>query len=525
MAVTTRDVIGFRRIFVLFVTLVLLPAMLMSGFAVVAIANQHRSDQQRQRERGEEGLAKAEAAFAATIDAADQAMREAAVRSPQATLPLSVASVVAAGHPVGAWAVLNPQGELVGGVPPLTPLQTGLLSTDQKLKALADSLRPGQALQLDMDTEPPRLISAQRTHEGVTVFYEIDPEALREAVQKRVKLDEGNRLVIQVRSQKMSVGSLDQWLKPAAQPGGLEAESPVVVIAQRRLAAPFDRVSFLIEGAPTGTRTTTVVMVMLVVLFYTLLTIGVVLTSRLIWQEAKLSRLKTDFVSHVSHELRTPLTSIRMFIETLRLGRAQNADEEAECLELLGRETERLSEMIERVLGYARLQSGRRAFALVPVSAEELIDDAIAAFRAQLIGRPAADLELRTEVEPDLPPVLADPEAMTEALLNLIGNAYKYTGAKKRICVYAKRGRRRVVLGVLDNGPGLPKSEHGRIFDRFYQAGNLLTRKSKGSGLGLAITRGIVEGQGGRIFVQSEEGQGSDFYIELKEAPRSLEEA
>ena len=251
------------------------------------------------------------------------------------------------------------------------------------------------------------------------------------------------------------------------------------------------------------------------------------MTSRLIWQEARLSRLKTDFVSHVSHELRTPLTSIRLFIETLRLGRASSREEREECLELLTRETERLSEMIERVLGYARLKSGRRIFSLHPVSPKTICEDAIDAFRAQIVGpeskkHPEQRLELEVDVANDLPRIQVDQEAVTEALLNLLGNAWKYTGEEKRIRVFARPLRRRVLIGVEDNGPGLPKTEHKRVFDRFYQAGaGLLARSTEGSGLGLAITKSIIDGHRGRVYVESEEGHGAIFCMELRQAKPS----
>jgi two-component system phosphate regulon sensor histidine kinase PhoR len=132
-----------------------------------------------------------------------------------------------------------------------------------------------------------------------------------------------------------------------------------------------------------------------------------------------------------------------------------------------------------------------------------------------------ADLSLKTDVEADVPAVHVDREAFVEALLNLVSNAYKYSGPKKEITVFARHGKKkgRIVVGVRDNGPGLPKQEHSRVFDRFYQAGGLLSStKRAGSGLGLAITRAIVEGNGGRIWVESEPGEGAVFFIELNEA-------
>ena len=264
-----------------------------------------------------------------------------------------------------------------------------------------------------------------------------------------------------------------------------------------------------------------VYIVLLAVFFITLIT-GVVITARLIYQETRLSRLKADFVSHMSHELRTPLTSIRLFIETLQQGRTSSKEEEQECLDLLAKETERLSEMIERVLGYARLKAGRRVFQQRDVEVAALVQDAIDAFLAQTLaaaadeGLPQPRLAFTTEVASSLPLIRVDRDAAVEALLNLISNAWKYTGADKRIVVFARAGRRgRVVIGVKDNGPGLPKSEHNRIFERFYQAKNLLSGKQPGSGLGLAITKAIIEGQGGRVVVDSEPGQGSTFSLEF----------
>jgi signal transduction histidine kinase len=219
----------------------------------------------------------------------------------------------------------------------------------------------------------------------------------------------------------------------------------------------------------------------------------------------------------MSHELRTPLTSIRMFIDTLKLGRAESAEERQECLDLLAKETERLSEMIERVLGYARLKAGRRLFAPRAVPVRDVVDEAVAAFRAHTLA--AENLSLETDIPANLPPIHADREALVEALLNLVSNAYKYTGPEKQISIFARAGRRgRVLVGVRDNGPGLPKGEHKRVFERFYQGRSLLSTKQPGSGLGLAITRAIVEGNGGKIHVESEPGKGATFVIEMRPA-------
>jgi len=255
-----------------------------------------------------------------------------------------------------------------------------------------------------------------------------------------------------------------------------------------------------------------VVYAVLLGLFYLTLTFGVVYTGRALYREAKLSRMKTDFVSLVSHELRTPLTSIRMFIETLALGRLKDPAQMQEVLQLLTRETERLSVLIERVLDWARIESGRKEYQREPVRVEELVETALAAFRAQ---RLEGGMDLKVELAQGLPTVEADRHAVSGALLNLLQNAYKYSGQDKRIELTARADRKWVSLSVRDNGVGISSKDRKRIFERFYRVDNLLTRKTEGSGLGLAITKRIIEAHGGRIKVDSEVGRGSRFTLQL----------
>lgn len=248
-------------------------------------------------------------------------------------------------------------------------------------------------------------------------------------------------------------------------------------------------------------------------LFYLTLTFGVVYTGRALYREARLSRMKTDFVSLVSHELRTPLTSIRMFIETLALGRIKDPAQMNEVLQLLTRETERLSTLIERVLDWARIESGRKVYQRASLPVSEVVEAAVAAFRAQRLDGGVVDLKV--DVPEGLPRVDADREAIAGALLNLLQNAYKYTGEDKRIALSAHADGRWVGLSVEDNGVGIAPRERKRIFERFYRVDSLLTRKTEGSGLGLAITKRIIEDHGGRIAVYSQPGKGSRFTIQL----------
>jgi signal transduction histidine kinase len=290
------------------------------------------------------------------------------------------------------------------------------------------------------------------------------------------------------------------------------------VLAERVLAPPLQ--DFRLVVLPTGedpvarasTRNRAVYGVLLG-LFYLTLTFGVVYTGRVLYREARLSRMKTDFVSLVSHELRTPLTSIRMFIETLALGRIKEPAQTQEVLQLLARETERLSSLIERVLDWSRIESGRKVYQRALMPAATLVDAAVAAFRAQRLD--GGQVDFTVDVPEGLPSVDVDRDAVAGALLNLLQNAYKYTGTEKRIALSARRDGRWIDLSVEDNGMGIAAKERKRIFERFYRVDNLLTRRTEGSGLGLAIAKRIVEAHGGRISVHSEPGKGSRFTIQL----------
>lgn len=254
-------------------------------------------------------------------------------------------------------------------------------------------------------------------------------------------------------------------------------------------------------------------------LFYAVIGIGVVVTLRGIWNEVKLSRLKTDFVSNVSHELRTPLTSIRLFAETLREGRARTKEEQDACLDFIVNESERLSELTERALDWARLEAGRRTFDRAPLCPSELARSVADSFLSRGHVKPH---ELRVAIASNLPEIAGDHGALEQVLLNLLENAVKYSRGEKRIELRVSRVGRRVVFEVEDNGIGIARSELRRVFDRFYRSDDLLARRTEGTGLGLSIARRIVEAHGGRISVRSVQDKGSTFSVAIPMVMRAL---
>jgi two-component system phosphate regulon sensor histidine kinase PhoR len=231
-----------------------------------------------------------------------------------------------------------------------------------------------------------------------------------------------------------------------------------------------------------------------------------------LYREAEVARLQTDFVNKVSHDLRTPLTSIRMFVETLQLGRIQDPARQSEALEIIADETARLSGLINRLLDWARMESGRRSYQLRRQRVDGIVDAALQAFEPQ---RLAGNIEVTRSVESGLPEVCADAQALTEALLNLLNNAHKYTGREKRIALIARKQGGAVLLTVQDNGPGIGRREQKRIFDKFYRGEDPLTREIEGTGLGLAMVKHIVGAHAGKVSVESEIGKGAAFTIAL----------
>jgi two-component system phosphate regulon sensor histidine kinase PhoR len=236
---------------------------------------------------------------------------------------------------------------------------------------------------------------------------------------------------------------------------------------------------------------------------------GVILVWVFVRREANLSALQSDFVSKVSHDLRTPLTSIRLFAETLALRRGDAAAED-KCIEGLARESMRLQELIDRLLDWGRMESGRKEFRMESTDARSVLERAAAAFAPQQERKQIAlDLEL-----PDEPVVLeADRAALTDALLNLLTNAQKYGGDPPRIRMKLEATAKEARLSVRDNGPGIPHTEHKRIFQKFYRVDDRLSREREGSGLGLAIVRHVAKAHRGRVELDSELGKGSTFTL------------
>ncbi len=253
----------------------------------------------------------------------------------------------------------------------------------------------------------------------------------------------------------------------------------------------------------------------LVLTFTGTLVTGVILVWVFLRRARDLSQLQADFVSKVSHELRTPLTSIRMFTETLTLRRGDRVAEDR-CIDALNKESSRLQALIDRLLDWGRMESGRRVYELSAVEVRLIIDEAVTAFEPT---RERRAVELSIAVGPDLPLVHCDKSALVDSLVNLLSNAYKYGGQPRRIEISAAAQEGFIAITVRDNGNGIARNEHKRIFEKFYRVDDLLARQQEGSGLGLSIVQHVMRAHRGRVVVDSEPGRGSAFTLLLRREP------
>src|SRR5437899_2031437 len=242
---------------------------------------------------------------------------------------------------------------------------------------------------------------------------------------------------------------------------------------------------------------------------------GIALTYRNVSKEMALARLKSDFVSNVSHELRTPLSLIRLYAETLEMGRLTSPEKYQEYYCIIRKESERLTALINNILDFSRIEAGRKEYDFRETDLRELVRNTLDSYRYQIEQHGFTYEEKIDEV----PPVRVDREAMARSLVNLVNNALKYSQDRKFIGVNLYRDNGSLKLEVVDHGIGIPHQEQSKIFEKFYRVGDPLVHNTKGSGLGLSLVRHIAQAHGGDVFVDSAPGQGSKFTITLPVDP------
>ena len=258
-----------------------------------------------------------------------------------------------------------------------------------------------------------------------------------------------------------------------------------------------------------GTATIWPVALVLVVLLAGVLAAGAGLMARAAAKARRDDKTKTSFVSNVSHELKTPLAGIGLWIDLLRKGRIGTEDRRQHAYEVIAEENARMMRLVENLLDFSRIESGRTVLHMASVDAGALAVEVADVVRGSFA---AHGLEVRTD---GTCVARADGDAVRQILLNLLGNAVKYAAADGPVELMVSAANGMVRVAVADRGPGLSAEEQARVFDRFYRADDALDSKTGGLGLGLSISRALARGMGGDLVVATRPGGGCVFTLEL----------
>ncbi len=237
----------------------------------------------------------------------------------------------------------------------------------------------------------------------------------------------------------------------------------------------------------------------------------------MLWREARRSEWeaaqKTSFVSSVSHEFKTPLTTIRLYAELLAQGRVRDPAQSGDYLLTIGRETQRLSRLVNQVLDYSRLEQGRRTFRREPVDVAAELRRMLATHRPRL---DEVGLKLHLGLPAGALPVTTERDALEQIVLNLLDNACKYAAAGGEVTVTARAlAGGGCEIRVADRGPGVPAGQRERIFEQFHRVDDALTAEKSGAGLGLSIARELARGLGGGLRCADRDGGGAEFILQL----------
>lgn len=241
-----------------------------------------------------------------------------------------------------------------------------------------------------------------------------------------------------------------------------------------------------------------------------IIVMGIVLIFRDIAREQQLSRMKSEFIANVSHEIKTPIATIRNLAENLNEGWITDQTKYGEYFQLIARESERLSHLVENILDFSRIEAERKSYRLEPASVSDVVTKTIDRFRLLVDGQ---GVMLNSTIASNLPLVKIDPAAIGQALLNLLDNAVKYSEGEKLLEISAEAQEKDVVIKVSDQGRGINKSELQKIFEKFYRGESPDGKNTAGSGIGLTLVKEIIEAHGGRVEVESEIQKGSTFSL------------
>uniref|UniRef100_A0A832DKY0 histidine kinase n=1 Tax=Ignavibacterium album TaxID=591197 RepID=A0A832DKY0_9BACT len=331
----------------------------------------------------------------------------------------------------------------------------------------------------------------------------INPEAFAKRILlPRIQQITQNKFLIVVRDDenKFIVSSDNREFA-----GSVEFEKPMWLIPNYKIGIVLvgETIRDLIRSRATNN-------LILIAILLLVLLFAVVFVYRAVKKEVELAQLKADFVSNVSHELRTPLALISMFAETLELERVKNDDKKKEYYSIISQEANRLGRIVNSILNFAKMEAGKRKFTFEPKNINEVVDNIYQTYSYHLQNK---GFKFEKELSDNLPEVVIDSEAISEAVINLIDNAVKYSNDKKEVFLKTGKTNESIFIEVSDKGIGIPPNEQKKIFDKFYRVSSGLIHNVKGTGIGLSLVKQIVEAHNGKIELKSNPGEGSSFRI------------
>jgi two-component system phosphate regulon sensor histidine kinase PhoR len=251
----------------------------------------------------------------------------------------------------------------------------------------------------------------------------------------------------------------------------------------------------------------------LLLLLIIILFVGGWFIFRNIKKEIALAKIKSDFVSNVSHELRTPLALISMFAETLEMGRVRSEEKKNEYYTIISHETARLGRIVNRILNFSQMEAGKRKYNFANVQLNTIIEEVFNTYKFHLQNKGFKFISLPDN---NIPLIYADKEAVSEAIINIIDNAVKYSHDSKEVELSTGTMGELVYVKIKDHGIGISLQDQKKIFEKFFRVSSGYVHNTKGTGLGLSLVKHIMDAHKGEITLHSTPGSGSSFILKFK---------
>jgi two-component system, OmpR family, phosphate regulon sensor histidine kinase PhoR len=237
--------------------------------------------------------------------------------------------------------------------------------------------------------------------------------------------------------------------------------------------------------------------------------LGMIYVLRNITKEMRLAKSKSDFVANVSHELRTPLAHIRLYAETLEMGRVPSEEKKMYYYKTIMNESARLTQLLNNILDFSKIEANKQEYYFSPAHLKNIIDEIVELYSFHLKNK-GFDFDIESK---DVPEISIDRGAVKQAIINLVDNAVKFSAENKSIVIKLAQNANHVIVEISDNGIGIPESAKEHIFEKFYRAESSLIHNTKGTGLGLSLVKHIMDVHKGTVTVKSREGLGSTFSL------------